>query len=345
MYLGFLILSFFINLPLVVSFIDFLYSKKITVKNETGEVRKTLSPLFAKLREKHSHKAGTPTGLGMLLVFTIPLIFLLSFGVFLFPQLGKHTFSNFNPKLEVLVLILNFISFALIGLYDDILKVFGFAKTGVFGLKRWHKFIWQWIVALITASLLYFALKISFLHLYFVTLNLGIFYIPLAAFIIVTFANAFDITSGLDGLGEGLLIICLLAFWIICSVAFDDILQVFIAVWVGALIAATYFTVNPARAFLGNASGLAFGSTLALVGLLSGKILPLLIIGGVFLFDGGSSFVQIIGKEIFKKRIFPIAPIHHTFELSGWDEPKVVARFWLVGIVLGITGLWLALIK
>ncbi|KKS87279.1 MAG: Phospho-N-acetylmuramoyl-pentapeptide-transferase, partial [Parcubacteria group bacterium GW2011_GWC1_43_11] len=147
---------------------------------------------------------------------------------------------------------------------------------------------------------------------------------------------------GLDGLGEGLLMICLLAFWIISVAQLDQVLSLFIAIWLGSLMAGIYFTIHPARAFLGNASGMAFGATLALVGLLSGKIIALLVMGSLFLIDGGSSLIQILGKNILKRRIFPIAPLHHYFEILGWEEPKIVARAWLTGLILALFGMWLA---
>lgn len=343
-YLGVLMLSFLVNSLLVVRFIDFLFSKKLTLKNEAKEERKFSSVAFEKIRGKQALKAGTPTGLGMLFVVTVPLIFMFFFIIFLYPKYNTEFISGFPLSGELAAILVTFLGFALIGAYDDLLKVFGFAKTGFFGLKRWHKFGLQWVVALVSAAILYRVLGINFVHLNFSTIYLGWYYLPLAAFIIVAFANAFDITSGLDGLGEGLLMICLIAFWLISATQLDGILQLFIGVWLGALIAGLYFTVHPARAFLGNASGMAFGSTLAMVGLLSGKILPLLIIGGIFVIDGGSSLIQIIGKQLFKKRFFPIAPIHHWFELIGWEEPKIVMRFWLAGIVLAIAGVWLAFI-
>jgi len=343
-YLGVLMLSFLINSLLVVKFINFLFAKKLTLKNEVKEERRFSSVAFEKIRGKQALKAGTPTGLGMLFVITIPLIFLFFFVTFLYPRNSIEHISGFPFLGELTAILITFLGFALIGVYDDLLKVFGFAKTGFFGLKRWQKFGLQWVVAFVSAGILYWVLGINFIHLNFATIYLGWYYLPLAAFIIVAFANAFDITSGLDGLGEGLLMICLIAFWLISATQLDGILQLFIGVWLGAIIAGLYFTVHPARAFLGNASGMAFGSTLAMVGLLSGKVLPLLIIGGIFVIDGGSSLIQIIGKQIFNRRIFPIAPIHHWFELVGWEEPKIVTRFWLAGIILAIAGVWLAFI-
>ncbi len=93
---------------------------------------------------------------------------------------------------------------------------------------------------------------------------------------------------------------------------------------------------------LGNMGGLAFGGTLAMVGLLSGKIVALVIIGGIFLAEGMSSLLQILSKRFMKHRLFPIAPFHHWLQLMGWEEPKIVARAWLAGIVLAIFGVWLA---
>ena len=89
---------------------------------------------------------------------------------------------------------------------------------------------------------------------------------------------------------------------------------------------------------------MAFGATLALVGLLSGKVMALLVMGLPFLIDGGSSLIQILGKSILKKRVFPIAPVHHYFEILGWEEPKIVARAWLTGLILALFGMWLAFI-
>lgn len=318
LYLGVLIFSFIVTALLIVPFIDFLYRMKLVKKEE-----------------KHDLKAGTPTGLGVLLVMVIASLFLIIFPVLFLPKTGAGLLSGFPVWWELAVIFVTFVGFGLLGLYDDIMKVMGFAKTGFFGLRRLHKFAIQIALAVVSAGILYWGLKIDFIYLpLFGILHLGPWYLLLAAFLIVTFANAFDITSGLDGMGEGLLMICLLAFWVISATQLDQVLSLFIAIWVGSLLAGIYFTIYPARAFLGNASGMAFGATLALVGLLSGKFLPLLVVGGVFLLDGGSSLLQ----------IFPIAPFHHWLEVLGWEEPKIVARAWLTGLVLAIFGVWLALL-
>lgn len=343
LYLGVLIFSFITTSLLIVPFIDFLYRMKLVRKEEKKEVRKMATPELAFIRAKHDLKAGTPTGLGILLILVIAGLFIILFPTLLLPKIGAGLVSNFPMTRELVVIFVTFVGFALLGMYDDIMKVFGFSKTGFFGLRRWQKFAIQWVLALVCAGMLYWGLKIDFIYLpLFGIWHLGIGYLFLAAFLIVTFANAFDITSGLDGLGEGLLMICLTAFWVISVSRLDQVLSLFIAIWIGSLMAGIYFTIYPARAFLGNASGMAFGATLAIVGLLSGKFVPMLIVGGVFIVDGGSSLLQILSKNIFKKRIFPIAPLHHYLEVLGWEEPKIVARAWLTGLVLAIFGVWLA---
>lgn len=345
LYLGVLIFTFVVTAILIVPFISFLYRKKFTRQVEKNEKRVFKTKELEIIRAKHDLKAGTPTGLGVLLVLVILVLFGLLFPVVLLPKVNASLVSGFPIWWEVGIIVFTFLGFGLIGLYDDVMKIFGFSRTGFFGLRRWHKFALQWGVAIVAAGTMYWGLGINILHLPFLgILRIGWMYIPVAAFLMVTFANAFDITSGLDGLGEGCLMICLMAFWAISAAQLDQVLQLFIAIWLGALMAGVYFTINPARAFLGNASGMAFGSTLALVGLLSGKFVPLLVVGAIFLVDGGSSLLQIVAKNVFGRRIFPIAPIHHWLELKGWEEPKIVARAWLAAIVLAIFGVWLALL-
>lgn len=344
-FLGMVVASFAVTAALIVPFINYLYRMKFVKKEERREKRQFATAELAAIRARHDLKAGTPTGLGILLVVVTAASFVLALP-FLAGREGVGRLISGHPLgWEVAVLLFNFLGFGLIGLYDDVLKIFGFARTGFFGLRRWHKFALQWLVALVSAGMLAGGLNIGFVNVPLLGIvRLGWLYLPAAAFLIVMFANAFDITSGLDALGEGLLLICLLAFWLIAATQLDGVLSLFIAVWVGTLLAGIYFTIYPARAFLGNASGMAFGATLALVGLLSGKVMGLLVIGSVFLVDGGSSLMQILSKSMLHRRVFPIAPIHHWLELLGWEEPKIVARAWLVGLVAAIFGVWLALL-
>jgi len=343
--LGLIIFSFLITSALVVPFIDLLYKFKLTRRKEAPKKGKI--PLFDRLHDK---KAGTPVGGGILLITLVSLIF-----VFLFPfasHMGVFIQSAYNLRIELFVIFFTFISFGILGLSDDLVKIFGEGKKGEgvlglsYGLTRKQKFILQWALALFIGYILCEKLGIKILHipLFDITYNLKGWFIPFSAFVIVSFSNAFNITDGLDGLASGLLVICLLAFGAIAATSLDTPLSLFIALWVGSLIAFLYFNVWPARIFLGDAGALSFGAMLAVIGLLTGSIVALVVIGGVFVIEAASSAIQIVGWKILKRPIFPLAPIHHTFLAKGWEEPKIVIRAWLAGLMLAIFGLWLATI-
>jgi phospho-N-acetylmuramoyl-pentapeptide-transferase len=245
---------------------------------------------------------------------------------------------------ELSILFFTFISFGLLGLYDDIYKFFGFKKTGFFGLKMIHKFILQIIISLAISLMMYFQLKINFIYLPFLgAIHLGFFFIPISTVIITGFANFFNITDGLDGLSGGLLMIALFSFWILANTSLDTVISSFLALWIGALIAFLYFNVYPARIWLGDVGSLSFGATFAVIALLLGKIVPLIIVGAPFIIEGMSSAIQIISKKYFNKKVFPAAPLHLTLQSIGWEEPKIVFRAWLAGIILAIFGLWLGI--
>jgi len=334
--------SFLLTSLLVVPFINFLYKLKFQRLDQTksAEKLKVGEKLFYKL---HAGKIGTPVGGGFLIIAVVCLLFAILFP--LISYLGIYISSSYPIKEEINIIFFTFISFGLLGLYDDLMKSFGLARQGIFGLKTRHKFLIQCTLGVIIAVLLYNNLKIDFVHIpLFNVIPLGIVYIPFAAFVIVAFANAFNITDGLDGLSCGLLLIYLFAFWILSKTVLDTVLSIFLPLWIGALMAFLYFNVYPARIWLGDVGALSFGATLAVVGLLIGKIMAVVVIGGLFIVEVASSFGQIIAIRIFHRRIFRIAPLHLLFQAIGWEEPKIVMRAWLVGIILAVFGLWLAVI-
>ena len=271
----------------------------------------------------------------------------------LFPfasHMGVQIQSSFNLKIELYLIFFTFLSFGILGLSDDLIKIFGKPKQGAmglwYGLTRRNKFVLQWILGLFIGYILYQKMGIDFIHIPLVSINInmGKLYIPFAAFVIVAFSNAFNITDGLDGLATGLLVICLVAFGAIAAGSLDTPLSLFISLWIGALLAFAYFNIWPARVHLGDVGSLSFGAMLGLIGLMTGSIVALVVIGGIVVIEILSSIIQIMGWKIFHKPIFPLAPIHHTFLSIGWEEPKIVMRSWLVGIILAIFGLWLATI-
>jgi len=191
---------------------------------------------------------------------------------------------------------------------------------------------------------MYFKLGIDFIYLpFFGALNLGLFFIPISTLIITAFANFYNISDGLDGLSSGMLMIALFAFWFLSNNSLDTPISLFLALWLGALIAFLYFNIYPARIWLGDVGALSFGATFALIAILLGKVIPLFIVGAPFIIEGLSSAAQIISKKYFKRKIFPAAPIHITLQHLGWEEPKIVTRAWLATIILAIFGLWLGI--
>lgn len=343
--LGLIIFSFFISALLFVPFIDFLYEKKFTKMKEGQKGLGKKQSLFDKLHDK---KAGTPTGGGILVVLATSTIF-----YFLFPfasRMGVFIRSSYDFKTELFIILFTFIGFGILGFLDDYLKIFGKPRARTFGafygMSRKTKFILQWVLAFFISYILYnrFGIHIVNIPMIDLVIDLGILYIPFAAFVIVAFTNAVNFTDGLDGLAGGLLVICLLAFIVIAAGNLDMPLLSFIAIWIGVLMAFLYFNVHPARIFMGDAGALAFGATLGVIGLVTGNLIALLVIGGIFVVEAMTSVIQILGWKLLNRKIFPIAPLHHTLESIGWHETKIVFRAWLVGIMLAIFGLWLATI-
>src|ERR1035437_2243139 len=332
--LGFALLSAFITTVLIIPFIDFLYKIKFRRRNQkTVDIFNKPTPLFDKF---NAWKAGTPFGGGLLIIIVVSILALWSYGMFNIPINGW----------ELFVILFTFISFGILGLYDDLKKLTSGKKIAFFGLRFRHKFLIQWILAFVIAYVLYSKLGYSFVFIRgFGLASIGFLFIPFAAFVIVSFANAFNIADGLDGLASGLLLICLGAFLTISSLQVGGTLGIFIAILMGSVASFLYFNVYKARIWLGDVGSMSLGASLAVIGLLTGKTLALAFIGGVFVLEIGSSLIQILGKKFLRKRLLPVAPLHLYFLHRGWDEPKIVMRAWLLGAFFAILGLYLAFIK
>jgi len=338
--LGLLLFSFIIHSIFLIPFINMLYSLKFQrAKQITIDAFGKKSPIFDK---HHGSKVGVPVGGGLLVIIVVSLLF-----SSLMPILrlsGVDVTSIYaDIQAEINIIFFTFLSFAILGLYDDIKKFFRFEKEAFFGLKLKHKLILQIILSSIIATMLYLNLGISLIHIPFVgTFHLGIFYIPFAAFVILSFTNAVNITDGLDGLAGGVLMISLFGLWFLSASILDVPLSLFIALWLGSLISFLYFNVNPARMFMGDVGALSFGSTLAVVGLILGKSFALGVIGFIFVIEITTSLLQLLSKRFRHKKLFPVAPFHLFLQEYGWEEPKIVQRAWLAQIILTLFGVWLA---
>ncbi|KUK79188.1 MAG: Phospho-N-acetylmuramoyl-pentapeptide-transferase [Microgenomates bacterium 39_7] len=342
-FLGLLIFCFVVTSVAIVPFINLLYALRFQRKKQdnTTDVFGEKTPVFNRY---HQIKEGTPIGGGLLIVIVVSVLFAVILP--LMQVFGIHVTSVYsNHQAEVNIIFFTFLSFSILGLYDDIKKFFGFNQSGFFGLRMKFKLLIQVLLAVIIALMLYLQLGISFLYIpFFGTISLGVWFVPFATFVIVAFANAVNITDGLDGLASGVLMISLFGLWMLSTSIVDVPLSVFLALWIGSLISFLYFNVYPARIMMGDVGALSFGATLGVVGLLLGKVPALLVIGFIFVVEVLSSLIQLISKKLFNKKVFTAAPVHLTLQSLGWHESKIVQRAWLLQIMLTIFGVWLAVI-
>ncbi len=332
--LGLVLLSFIITSFFMVPFIDLLYYLRKKYKRPIPKgYDDSGTPIHNKLLA--GKDIETPVGGGILLILIVTVLII-----------SYYNFSDLNQRKELWILIFTFLSFGAIGLLDDFKKIFT-AFSGKFaGIRARFVFGLQIVFATIVGFQLYNIIGLN--NIYIAGLGnfiIGSWYIPLAAFVIVAFSNAYNISDGLDGLSSGLLVVSLFALLALASATLNLPLATFIGIWLGSLFAFLYFNVYPARIYLGDAGALSFGATLAVVGLLMGKILALAIIGGMFVVIITTSLIQIFSKIFFKRKIFTIAPLHMWLRFIGWEEPKIVMRLWLAQALFAIFGLWLALLS
>jgi phospho-N-acetylmuramoyl-pentapeptide-transferase len=176
-------------------------------------------------------------------------------------------------------------------------------------------------------------------------IEIGLWWLPIAIFIIVSMTNAVNLTDGLDGLAGSLVAMSFAAYGVIAFRQAQGWLATFCFCMVGAVMAFLWYNAYPADLFMGDTGSLALGATLGTVALMTGQWLLLPIVGLVFVADAASVILQVGYFKLTKgKRLFKMAPLHHHFELTGWSEVQVVQRFWLVGILAAMLGIALALI-
>jgi len=290
----------------------------------------------------HQAKKGTPTMGGVLIILSLVVPTLLWADIL-------------NPY--VLIAILAVALFALIGFRDDYMKLTG---TGS-GMKGWTKIYLQAGAGLLVAAAVYLAqggsAEITSVHLpFFKNLHpdLGIFYIPFAALVIVASANAVNLTDGLDGLAIGPIFIAFMVYTIFCYVEGHAVfsrylniphvnelseLTIFCAAVVGASLGFVWFNFYPAMVFMGNTGSQALGGALGAVAVMAKQEVVLALVGGIFVVETLSVIIQVASFKSTGKRVFRMAPLHHHFEQLGWPEPQVIVRFWVAAIVLALFSL------
>ncbi|HET9495858.1 MAG TPA: phospho-N-acetylmuramoyl-pentapeptide-transferase [Chloroflexia bacterium] len=279
----------------------------------------------------HQVKTGTPTMGG--LIFLIPLVFVIAI------------FMDIPQFLSLLLPLGIVVSCGILGGVDDLLSTVGRNRGGI---TARFKMAWLLVIATATACTLYFLLGYDYILIPFVTpppIEIGLWYIPIAIILIVGFANAVNLSDGLDTLAGGTTAIAFVSYGIIAYLQRQEPVVYLCFAVVGALLAFLWFNAHPAMVFMGDAGSLTLGSLLAVCALMTGQWLLLPLIGIVFVAVALSDILQVAYfKMTGGKRLFRMAPLHHHFELLGWSETQITMRFWMVSIVGGMLGVALALI-
>lgn len=302
--------------------------------------------------QSHQRKKGTPTMGGIMVVLAILL------ATFLWGDIGNY---------YILLAMLSLLCFALIGFADDYLKL---SRKNPKGLSMRQKIALQLTVCTgIFLALLWLAgnglystrLSVPFFKLFTPDLRWNLFgfstYLPLflfLAFIIVASSNTVNLTDGLDGLAAGCIIVAASSLTVLTYVtghaqlatylgliknSYAAELTVFTGAIVGATLGFLWYNAPPAEMFMGDVGSLALGGAIGTVAVIIKQELLLPLIGGIFVLEGLSVILQVGSFRFFKKRIFRMAPLHHHFELLGWNETKVVMRFWIAALIFALFSL------
>jgi phospho-N-acetylmuramoyl-pentapeptide-transferase len=284
------------------------------------------------------NKGGTPT-MGGLMILTSLIVSMLLWMDLTNPFVWACAFVT--------------LGFGMIGFLDDYDKVTKASHKGVSGRIR---LLGEFAIAGIASAII---VHQNGTHLYLpfttgMSIDLGYFYIAFAAFTIVAFGNAVNLTDGLDGLATMPVIIAAVAFMIIVYLAGNakfatylgiphvphaGELAIFCGGMVGAGLAFLWFNAPPAAVFMGDTGSLALGGALGAIAVVAHHEIVLGIIGGLFVIEALSVIIQVFFYKRTGKRVFKMAPIHHHFEQLGWSEPTVVIRFWIIALVLALAGL------
>ena len=261
------------------------------------------------LERAHISKAGTPTMGGF--IFILPTIIITILLIY---------FKKIKITYNLIIIIFTFISYALIGFIDDYLII---KKHDNKGLTKNQKFMLELIVAIV---FFYLFMKsgsepLIWVHTLKIRQNIGWVYGLIILFILTASSNAVNLTDGLDGLAGGLSLISFLTFAIISwntdwLLGYEDI-ALFAFVIIGSLFGFLTFNTSKAKVFMGDTGSLCLGATLGA-------------------YETLSCIIQIVVYKITKKRVFPMTPIHHTFEKKGWKETDIVKLFWTVGLIANL---------
>lgn len=297
-----------------------------------------------KLAELHGGKMGTPTMGGILIVGAVLL------SVVLWARLS-------NPFIWVMIFVT--ITTGLLGFIDDYKKV---TKKSSDGVSSRFKLIFQFAVAFsAVAYLLYRPDTSEYISQLFIPSlkepiikDMGWFAYLFLPLVIVGCSNAVNLTDGLDGLAAGCTVSTAVTYALFSYVAGNQLasgyllvphhqyageVTIFCTALVGAGLGFLWFNCHPAKVFMGDTGSLSIGGMLGMVAICCKQEITLIIVGGVFVIEAMSVILQVASFKLTGKRIFKMSPIHHHFELMGWEESKVINRFWIISIIFAMIGL------
>ena len=313
-------------------FIKFMRNKK--------NVLRRLTP------DAHKKKEGTPGMGGVVILISVAFTILLT--------------GNFQNN-YLLICIASFILFACIGFYDDFKKMVSSDGRGIsFKTKIFFQLFVAvsicWMYIKINEPIVFYSpgainisntdIVIPFFKELFV--RMGVFYYFFFAFILVASSNAVNLTDGLDGLAVGLSLLVISSFGVFAYasghfeiseylkiVYLENVgeVTVFVSALAGSCLGFLWYNAHPAQMFMGDTGSLSLGGVMGMLAIVLKLELLLPIIAGVFVIETMSVILQVGSFKLFKKRIFKMAPIHHHFEMMGIKESKIIARFWIVGVL------------
>ncbi len=291
----------------------------------------------------HLAKAGTPTMGGLLILFSVILATLLWMDV---------------PNRFVWIALGTLAGVGAVGFADDFVKV---TRRRSLGLTGRGKLVPQFLMAFAVAWAIEhwaghatFSTIVTFPFLKKLLVDLGVFYIPFVAVVVVGSSNAVNLTDGLDGLAIGAVGIAAGTYGILAYVTGNAVtarylqipyiaqsgeLAVFCGALVGASLGFLWFNCHPAEMIMGDVGALSLGAAIASVAVMTKQEVLLAIVGGLFVLEALSVILQVGSFKLTGKRIFKMAPLHHHFELLGWAESRVIIRFWILAILFAVVGL------
>jgi phospho-N-acetylmuramoyl-pentapeptide-transferase len=278
--------------------------------------------------EGHISKMGTPTMGGLMI--TVPVIVL----TLLF---------NLSGRLSMLLPLGVLIGVATLGAIDDRMNLVGGTSSG---MTARFKMAWLLAFSIVTAIILHYPLGLNAINIPWLgRFEIGIWYLPIAVLFISGFANAVNLTDGLDSLAGGTAAVAFVAYGIIAFLQGQVHVVTFCFMMGGAVLGFLWYNAHPAEVFMGDTGSLAIGAALATAAFMTGQWLLLPVVGIVFVAETLSVMMQVsYFKATGGKRIFRMTPIHLHFELLGWSETQVTMRFWLIGMAAGLLGVALAMV-